>query len=104
MPRADPKAHRDARLRDTLWSCVRLGDRAPCVAQRAGEIPLPEDDLMVRADVYAFGAIDEQAVCASWTGKKPEAFSCGGACWPYLTSPTVIEAGLRVTATFVCPP
>jgi hypothetical protein len=77
---------------------------APCVAQRAAEIPLREHDLTVGADVYAFGAIDEQAVCASWTGKKAEAFSCGGACRPCLTSPTVIEAGLRVTATFVCAP
>ena len=35
-------------------------------AQRAAQIPLPEDDLLfVGADVYAWRAIDEQAVCAS---------------------------------------
>jgi glycosyltransferase involved in cell wall biosynthesis len=44
-------------------------------AQRAAEIPLPPDDLAVRADVYAWRAIDEQAVCASWIGKHPEAFA-----------------------------
>ena len=45
-------------------------------AQRAAEIPFPEDDvLFVHADVYAWCATDEQAVCASWIGKQPEAFT-----------------------------
>jgi tetratricopeptide (TPR) repeat protein len=45
-------------------------------AQRAAEIPLPaQDSLFVRADVYAWRAADEQAVCASWIGKHDEAFT-----------------------------
>ncbi len=44
-------------------------------AQRAAEIPFPVDDLTARADVYAWRAADEQAVCASWIGKHPEAFT-----------------------------
>ena len=44
-------------------------------AERAAEIPLPEEDtLFVGADVYAWRAVDEQSVCASWTGKHMEAF------------------------------
>ena len=44
-------------------------------AERAARIPLPESDrLFVGADVYAWRAIDEQAVCASWIGKHAEAF------------------------------
>ncbi len=44
-------------------------------AQRAAQIPLPEKDLLfVRADVYAWRALDEQAVCASQLGKHAEAF------------------------------
>ena len=44
-------------------------------AQRAAQIPLPESDLLfVGADVYAWRAIDEQAVCASQLGKHVEAF------------------------------
>ena len=39
-------------------------------AQRAAEIPFPEEDtFFVRADIYAWRATDEQAVCASWIGK-----------------------------------
>ena len=39
-------------------------------AKRAAEIPFPEQDaLFVRADIYAWRAIDEQAVCASWIDK-----------------------------------
>ena len=46
------------------------------IAQAAAEIPFPEHDrLMVRDDVYAWRAIDEQAVCASWIGKQDEAFT-----------------------------
>jgi hypothetical protein len=44
-------------------------------AQRAAQIPLPEQDLMVRADVYAWCATDEQAICASWIGKHAETFT-----------------------------
>jgi len=46
-------------------------------AQRAAEIPFPEEDLFVPryADVYAWRATDEQAVCASWIGKHAEAFT-----------------------------
>ena len=42
----------------------------------AAAIPFPgEDSLFVRTDVYGWRAIDEQAVCASWIGKQPEAFA-----------------------------
>ena len=45
-------------------------------AERAAEIPLPEKDLiLVRADIYGWRALDEQAVCASWIGKHAEAFT-----------------------------
>ena len=50
-------------------------------AQRAAEIPFPEEDLFVPryADIYAWRATDEQAVCASWIGKHAEAFTlCRG--------------------------
>ena len=44
-------------------------------AQRAAQIPFPEKDLLfVGADVYAWRAIDEQAICAFWIGKHVEAF------------------------------
>jgi hypothetical protein len=45
-------------------------------AQRAAEIPFPEEDLFVPryADIYAWRATDEQAVCASWIGRHAEAF------------------------------
>jgi hypothetical protein len=44
-------------------------------AQRAAQIPFPENDNMfVGADVYAWRAIDEQAVCASQLGMHVEAF------------------------------
>ena len=47
-------------------------------AQRAAEIPFPEEDLLVLgyfAEVYAWRATDEQATCASWIGKRAEAFT-----------------------------
>jgi glycosyltransferase involved in cell wall biosynthesis len=45
-------------------------------AKLAAEIPLPEEDVIqVRADIYAWRATDEQAVCASWIGKHAEAFT-----------------------------
>ena len=34
-----------------------------------------QDDLFVGADVYAWRAIDEQAVCASWMGRHMEALT-----------------------------
>ena len=44
-------------------------------AQRAAQIPFPERDLLfIGADIYAWRAIDEQAVCASQLGKHVEAF------------------------------
>ena len=44
-------------------------------AQRAARIPFPEKDLLfVGADVYAWRAVDEQAVCASQLGNHAEAF------------------------------
>ncbi len=45
-------------------------------AQRAAQIPYPENDLLfIGADVYAWRAIDEQAVCASQLGMHAEAFT-----------------------------
>ena len=45
-------------------------------AQPAAEIPLPElETLLVNAEVYAWRATDEQAICASWIGKHAEAFT-----------------------------
>ncbi len=44
-------------------------------ARMAAEIPLPAaDKLFVHADVYAWRALDEQAVCASWLGLWAETF------------------------------
>jgi len=44
-------------------------------ARMAAEIPLPAaDTLFVHADVYAWRALDEQAVCASWLGLWAETF------------------------------
>jgi hypothetical protein len=47
-------------------------------AQRAAEIPFPEEDLFVLgyfAELYAWRATDEQATCAFWIGKHAEAFT-----------------------------
>lgn len=41
----------------------------------AAEIPCPEQGLFVQADVYAWRAADEQAICASWIGAHAEAFT-----------------------------
>lgn len=43
-------------------------------AQRAADIPAPEDQLFVDAEVYAWRAADELAICASWIGQHAEAF------------------------------
>ncbi|MDT5139070.1 MAG: hypothetical protein QOD58_3332 [Mycobacterium sp.] len=54
-------------------------------AERAAQIPFPEKDvLFVGAEVYAWRAIDEQAVCAFWIGKHVEAF---GLCRRLLAGP-----------------
>jgi hypothetical protein len=45
-------------------------------AERAAHIPLPADDMVVHDPaIYAWRAIDEQAVCASGIGMHPEAFN-----------------------------
>ncbi|MFM9032841.1 MAG: glycosyltransferase [Mycobacterium sp.] len=44
-------------------------------ARQAAAIPLPVDNsVIVDTDVYTWRAIDEQAVCASWIGRKKETF------------------------------
>jgi hypothetical protein len=51
-------------------------------AQRAAEIPFPEEDLFVLgyfAEIYSWRATDEQATCAFWIDKHAEAFTlCRG--------------------------
>jgi hypothetical protein len=45
-------------------------------AELAAQIPPPADDMVVHDPaIYAWRAIDEQAVCASGMGKHPEAFN-----------------------------
>lgn len=45
-------------------------------AERAAQIPVPQNDaLFLGAEVYAWRALDEQAVCASWIGKADETFA-----------------------------
>ncbi|MGV1005058.1 MAG: glycosyltransferase [Candidatus Nanopelagicales bacterium] len=45
-------------------------------AARAAEIPLPHNDIFfVFSEVYQWRAADEQAVCASWTGRQAEALA-----------------------------
>jgi len=61
-------------------------------AQRAAGIPLPEEDLFVLgyfAEIYAWRAADEQAVCASWIGKHAEAFTL---CRHLVAHPDIPEA------------
>jgi hypothetical protein len=57
-------------------------------AQRAAEIPFPEEDLFVPryADIYAWRATDELAVCTSWIGQHTEAFTL---CRGLLASPDI---------------
>lgn len=44
-------------------------------AERAAQIPPPVHDLLfLNSELYAWRALDEQAVCASWIGKQPETF------------------------------
>ncbi|MGH3561401.1 MAG: glycosyltransferase, partial [Mycobacterium sp.] len=48
-------------------------------AERAAEIPFPEEVGSVSEDVYGWRATDEQAICASRIGKHPKAFAlCRG--------------------------
>jgi len=45
-------------------------------AERAAHIPLPDEDLvLVYADIHAWRAREEQAICAWWLDKKVEAFT-----------------------------
>ncbi|MEB3049476.1 hypothetical protein KV112_06935 [Mycolicibacter sp. MYC123] len=49
-------------------------------AECAAETVFPEQDLFVLgyfAEIYAWRAVDEQAVCASWTHRHAEAFTLG---------------------------
>jgi hypothetical protein len=56
-------------------------------AQRAAQIPFPEKDLLfIGADVYAWRAVDEQAVSASQLGNHAEAF---GLCRRLLARPDI---------------
>lgn len=44
-------------------------------AERAAKIPWPTDDtLFIDQEVYQWRALDEQAVCAAWTGRPMETF------------------------------
>ena len=62
-------------------------------AQLAAETPLPLDDtLFVQEDVYQWRALDEQAVCASWIGKSPEAFAI---CRRLLSQPNIPDDDRR---------
>jgi hypothetical protein len=61
-------------------------------AQRAADLPFPEEDLFVLgyfAEVCAWRATDEQAVCACWIGKHAEAFTL---CRRLLARPDIPEA------------
>ncbi|GAA3529392.1 glycosyltransferase family 2 protein [Mycolicibacterium helvum] len=45
-------------------------------AEQAARIPLPElDVLFIHAEVYAWSALDELAVCASWIGRNDQALA-----------------------------
>jgi hypothetical protein len=44
-------------------------------AERAAQIPLPDDLVIHEPAIYAWRAVDEQAVCASAIGKHVEAFN-----------------------------
>lgn len=44
-------------------------------AKRAAELPLPTEQVIhPQADIYSWCALDEQAVCGSWTGRSVESF------------------------------
>jgi hypothetical protein len=68
-------------------------------AQRAAETPVPEEDLFVLgyfAEVYAWRATDEQAICASWIGKHAEAFEL---CRRLLARPDIPDPDRQRIAT-----
>ena len=68
-------------------------------AQRAAVIPVPEEDLLLPAEiaqVYSWRAADEQAVCASWIGKHAEAFTL---CRRLLARPDIPEDDRQRIAT-----
>jgi tetratricopeptide (TPR) repeat protein len=58
-------------------------------ARHAAAIPFPEQDTIFDSiDILTWRAVDEQAVCASWIGKKPEALEL----WQRLLARTDIPA------------
>ena len=76
-------------------------------AQRAAEIPLPEEDLFVPRyrGQSTPGAQPMSRRCAHpGSVSTPRRSRCAGACWPAPTSPSLIGNGLRPTATFRCRP
>jgi hypothetical protein len=44
-------------------------------AERAAQIPFPDDDMVLAHDVYGWRAVDEQALCAFRINKQTEAFT-----------------------------
>ncbi|OBK29819.1 glycosyl transferase [Mycobacterium asiaticum] len=68
-------------------------------AKHAAEIPFPtEDTLLVSADTYTWGALDEAAVCASWIGEHAEAV----ALWRRILARPGIPDGDRQRITANC--
>ncbi len=68
-------------------------------AQRAADIPFPEDDLFVLgyfAEIYAWRASDEQATCAFWIGRRAEAFEL---CRRLLARPDIPDPDRQRIAT-----
>ena len=66
-------------------------------AESAANIPLPEEDrIFVSADIYAWRATDEQAVCASWIGRHAEAFTL---CRRLLARPDIPDPDRQRIAT-----
>lgn len=53
-------------------------EQAYLLATRAAEIPLPEGDLLVDADVYEWGVLDVRAACAPFVRPLPEVFTLWG--------------------------
>jgi hypothetical protein len=66
-------------------------------AESAAKIPLPQEDrISVSADIYAWRATDELAVCASWVGRHAEAFAL---CRRLLAHPDIPEGDRQRIAT-----
>ena len=58
-------------------------------AERAAEIPPPEDDMIVpHPDLYAWRAAEVQAICAYYIGKQAEAFTL---CRRLLARPDILD-------------